>query len=157
MEERRALFPGSFDPFTRGHQAIVSQALGLFDKVVVAIGDNCAKRGMIAVESRRKLIEKLYANEPRVEVVVYGCLTGDYCRREGIRWIVRGVRNIADFEYERNICDANRLLFPEIQTMLLLTPPELSAVSSSTVREVAAFGGDCSALLPEGVDLGEWL
>ncbi len=157
MEERIALFPGSFDPFTRGHQAIVEQALRLFDKVVIAIGDNCAKRGMLSVESRQRLIEKLYADEPRVEVVVYGCLTGDYCRQEGIRWMIRGVRNVADFEYERNICDANRMLFPDVETLLLITPPELAAVSSSTVREVVAFGGDCSALMPEGIDLAEWL
>ncbi|MBQ5614527.1 MAG: pantetheine-phosphate adenylyltransferase [Tidjanibacter sp.] len=154
---KTALFPGSFDPFTRGHQAVVEQALGLFDKVVIAIGENRAKRGFLTTDSRKRLIEDFYSNEPRVEVVVYGTLTGTLCRELGVSHIVRGVRSVADFEYERGIADANRLLFPEIETVMFFSPAEVSAISSSVVREVASFGGDTTKLLPEGIRLDLYL
>lgn len=154
---KRALFPGSFDPFTRGHQAVVEQSLSLFDKVVIAIGENRAKRGLLTTDARRRLIESVYADEPRVDVVVYDTLTGTLCRELGVSHIVRGVRSVADFEYERGICDANRLLFPDIETIFLIAPAEVSAISSSVVREVASFGGDTTKLLPEGVKLDLYL
>ena len=106
--EKIGLFPGSFDPFTRGHQAIVEEALRLFDKVVIAIGYNTAKRGLLAVEARKALIERVYHNDPRVEVTTYTSLTGDEARRIGATTMIRSVRNATDFEYERTIADANR-------------------------------------------------
>ena len=154
---KTALFPGSFDPFTRGHQAVVEPALGLFDKVVIAIGENRAKRGMLSTDSRKRLIEEVYQGEPRVEVVVYSTLTGTLCQELGVSHIVRGVRSVADFEYERGIADANRLLFPEVETVVFFAPSEVSAISSSVVREVASFGGDTTKLLPEGVKLDLYL
>ena len=152
---KTALFPGSFDPFTRGHQAVVEQALGLFDKVVIAIGENRAKRGMLSTDSRKRLVEEVYQGEPRV--VVYSTLTGTLCKELGVSHIVRGVRSVTDFEYERGIADANRLLFPEVETVVFFAPSEVSAISSSVVREVASFGGDTTKLLPEGVKLDLYL
>ena len=148
-----ALFPGSFDPFTRGHEAIVRQALTLFDKVVVAIGENIGKSSLLSTEERIKLIEQLYANDERVEAIAYSTLTGEAARAAGASAIIRGVRNTIDFEYERTLAQTNKRLFPEIETILLLTPADLADVSSSAVRELLAFGHDVSDMLPEGIDL----
>lgn len=148
-----ALFPGSFDPFTRGHEAIVRQALTLFDKVVVAIGENIGKNSLLSTEERIKFIEQLYANDERVEAIAYSTLTGDVARKVGASAIIRGVRNTIDFEYERTLAQTNKRLFPEIETILLLTPADLADVSSSAVRELMAFGHDVSGMLPEGIDL----
>ena len=148
-----ALFPGSFDPFTRGHEAIVRQALTLFDKVVVAIGENIGKSSLLSTEERIKFIEQLYANDERVEAIAYSTLTGDVARKVGASAIIRGVRNTIDFEYERTLAQTNKRLFPEIETILLLTPADLADVSSSAVRELMAFGHDVSDMLPEGIDL----
>ena len=148
-----ALFPGSFDPFTRGHEAIVRQALTLFDKVVVAIGENIGKNSLLSTEERIKLIERLYANDERVKAIAYSTLTGDVARKVGASAIIRGVRNTIDFEYERTLAQTNKRLFPEIETILLLTPADLADVSSSAVRELMAFGHDVSDMLPEGIDL----
>ena len=148
-----ALFPGSFDPFTRGHEAIVRQALTLFDKVVVAIGENIGKSSLLSTEERIKFIEQLYANDERVEAIAYSTLTGEAARAVGASAIIRGVRNTIDFEYERTLAQTNKRLFPEIETILLLTPADLADVSSSAVRELLAFGHDVSEMLPEGIDL----
>ena len=148
-----ALFPGSFDPFTRGHEAIVRQALTLFDKVVVAIGENIGKSSLLSTEERIKLIERLYANDERVETIAYSTLTGEAARAVGASAIIRGVRNTIDFEYERTLAQTNKRLFPEIETILLLTPADLADISSSAVRELLAFGHDVSEMLPEGIDL----
>lgn len=148
-----ALFPGSFDPFTRGHEAIVRQALTLFDKVVVAIGENIGKNSLLSTEERIKFIEQLYANDERVEAIAYSTLTGEAARAVGASAIIRGVRNTIDFEYERTLAQTNKRLFPEIETILLLTPADLADVSSSAVRELLAFGHDVSDMLPEGIDL----
>ena len=150
---KTAIFPGSFDPFTRGHEAIVRQALTLFDKVVVAIGENVGKNSLLSTEERIKLIEQLYADNERVEAIAYSTLTGDAARAVGASAIIRGVRNTIDFEYERTLAQTNKRLFPEIETILLLTPADLADVSSSAVRELLAFGHDVSDMLPEGIDL----
>ena len=148
-----AIFPGSFDPFTRGHEAVVTQALTLFDKVVVAVGENIGKNSLLTPEERVALIRELYAAEPRVEVTAYSTLTGDLAREVGATAIVRGVRNTIDFEYERTMAQTNKRLFPEIETVILLTPAHLHDVSSSAVRELLAFGRDVSEMLPEGVEI----
>jgi pantetheine-phosphate adenylyltransferase len=154
---RTAIFPGSFDPFTKGHEAIVEQALRLFDRVVIAIGENIGKRSLLSLEARKQLIADLYAGNERVECISYSTLTGDVAREVGASALVRGVRNSIDFEYERTLAQTNIRLFPEIETVLLLTPPTLSDVSSSTVRELLAFGRDVEWLLPEGVNLKEYM
>lgn len=154
---RIALFPGSFDPFTRGHKAIVDQALGLFDRIVVGIGSNNDKRGLLTIDNRIRLINDLYADNPAVEAVAYDTLTGEFCRSLGIQVLLRGMRNTVDYEYERGIAMVNHKLFPEITTVLLFTPPEYVAVSSSTIRELIAFGYDPSELLPGGVEITNYI
>lgn len=155
--ERIAIFPGSFDPFTRGHQAVVEEALKLFDRVVIAIGHNIAKRGLLTTEARKRLIESIYVAEPRVEVTLYTSLTGIEARRVGATAMIRSVRSSADFDYERTIERANREIFPDIATVILLAPAELEYISSSLVRELHAFGQDTSSLLPEGIVLEDYI
>lgn len=155
--EQIAIFPGSFDPFTRGHAAVVEEALRLFDKVVIAIGHNPAKRGMLSIEARKSLIERVYSGDGRVEVTTYTTLTGDEARRVGAKTIVRSVRNATDFEYERTMDHANRAIFPELRTVVLIAPAEVEHISSSLVRELRAFGHNTDMLLPEGITLDEFL
>ena len=154
---KTAIFPGSFDPFTRGHADIVEQALQLFDRVVIAIGDNVGKRSLLNLKNRLRLIRHLYEHNPRVECVAYSTLTGDIAREIGADAIIRGVRNTIDFEYERTMAQTNKRLFPELATVILLTPPHLNDVSSSTVRELLQFGQDVTEFMPEGIDIRNYL
>ena len=154
---RTALFPGSFDPFTLGHQAIVEDGLKIFDKIVVGIGSNSEKNGLLTVENRRRLIEDLYNDNDRVDVSVYSELTGEFCRKIGAQFLLRGMRNTVDYEYERNMMAVNQMLFPEITTVLLFTPPKYVAVSSSMIRELLAFGGDPTQLMPDKIDINNYL
>lgn len=155
--QRVAIFPGSFDPFTKGHKAIVDEALNLFDRVVVAIGNNPQKRGLLSVERRKKLIERVFLGEERVEVTLYTSLTGDEARRVGATTIIRSARNTIDFDFERTMERANREIFPELSTVLLFAPRDVEHISSSLVRELRAFGHDTSELLPEGISLEEFI
>ena len=148
-----ALFAGSFDPFTRGHEVVVEEALKLFDKVVIGVGENVSKRSLLSVEQRCRLIDDIYRDNDRVEVASYSTLTGDFAREVGATVLVRGVRNAVDFEFERTIEITNRQLFPELTTVLLPTPVEYMHISSSMVRELLAFGRDVKEYLPQGVDL----
>ena len=142
-----ALFVGSFDPFTIGHQAIVSRALPLFDRLVIGVGVNERKQTMFSSEERVDTLRQLYANEPRVCVVAYTDLTVDLARREGATFIVKGVRSMKDFEYEREQADINRRL-TGIDTLLFFADPELASISSSMVRELMHFGRDVTPFLP---------
>lgn len=152
-----ALFAGSFDPFTRGHEAVVEEALRIFDEVVVGVGENVAKKGLLSVEQRCRLIEELYAENERVRVAKYSTLTGDFAREVGATALVRGVRNTVDFEFERTIEATNRMLFPELTTVLLVTPAEYMHISSSTVRELLAFGRSVDDLLPSSINIENYL
>lgn len=154
---RTAIFPGSFDPFTKGHEALVEEALTLFDRVIIAIGENVNKRSLLSLEARKKLIADLYADNDGVECISYSSLTGDAAREVGATAIIRGVRNTIDFEYERTMAQTNRRLYPDLTTVLLFTPAEYADVSSSTVRELLAFGRDVKWLLPEGINLEEYM
>lgn len=154
--ERIAIFPGSFDPFTRGHKAIVDEALSIFDKVVIAIGHNTEKRGMLTPEARRRLIQDVYRGNERVEVTVYSSLTGDEARRQGAKVIIRSVRNAIDFEYERTMERANRHIYPDLSTVILMAPAEVEHISSSLVRELRAFNHDVAELMPEGIALDNY-
>ena len=142
-----AIFPGTFDPFTIGHDALVRRALILVDEIYIAIGINTEKRTMHTLEERIERIAALYKTEPRIHVVSYEGLTTDFAQSIGAQFIVRGVRNTIDFEYERNIADVNRML-TGIETILLISEPEYAAISSSVVRELAHFGKDISKYLP---------
>lgn len=157
MKQKTAVFPGSFDPFTRGHEALVSQSLKLFDRVIVGIGANLSKRGLLTPEMRKALIDDLYRDDPRVEAKIYTGLTGDFATAEGAVAIIRGVRNTTDFEYERTMEAANFRLYPRLTTVMLFTPLEVADISSSTVREVHSFGRSVSEFLPSGIDLDSYL
>jgi pantetheine-phosphate adenylyltransferase len=155
--KRIALFAGSFDPFTRGHEVVVEEALQLFDEVVIGVGENVSKRSLLSVEQRCRLIEDLYRDNQAVKVASYSTLTGDFAREVGATVLVRGVRNTIDFEFERSIEATNRQLFPELTTVLLPTPAEYMHISSSMVRELLAFGRDVSDYMPQGVDLANYI
>ncbi len=143
------LFPGSFDPFTRGHQSLVQRALALFDNIVIAIGINERKSGWMSAEQRLQAIETLYNGNARVRVVTYSGLTTDFAREVGATAILRGVRTMQDFEYELQMADINRQL-TDIDTVCLFAEPQYAAISSSVVRELAHFGHDITAFVPEG-------
>ena len=148
-----ALFPGSFDPFTAGHLNILKRALTMFDNVVVAVGINQDKRGFFDMDKRLDIIRQATADVAGVSVIQYDNLTVDTCRALGIKHIVRGVRNMIDFETERSIADANRRIAPEIETIIIPTAQEYAHISSSAVRDILKHGGDYSAFIPEGVKL----
>ena len=149
---KKAIFPGSFDPFTLGHHSIVKRALTFMDEVIVGIGINEGKRSMIPVEKRVDMIRRLYADESRVKVEAYSGLTVDFAREQAAEFIIRGIRTVKDFEYEEGIADINRKL-TGIETIFLFTEPELASVSSSVVRELLHYGKDVSMFLPEGMEL----
>ena len=155
--DRTALFPGSFDPFTIGHQSIVDEGLKIFDRIIVGVGINSEKRGLLTNENKVRLIRDIYHDNPRVEVTAYEGLTGDYCRSRGIRFLLRGMRNTVDYEYERGMMLINQKLYPEITTVLLFTPPEYVAISSSMIRELVSFGSDPIALMPQNIDIKNYL
>ena len=152
-----ALFAGSFDPFTRGHAAVVKEALRLFDEVVVAVGDNVSKRSLLSVDQRCRLIEDVYKGNNRVKVASYSTLTGDFARKVSATALVRGVRNTVDFEFERAMEATNRELFPELTTVLLVTPAEVMHISSSMVRELFAFGREVNDYLPQDIDIKNYI
>lgn len=145
-----AVFPGSFDPITLGHHDIIKRGVGLFDKVIVAIGVNADKKYMFPLEERQKFIEEAFKDEPKVSVVTYEGLTIDLCQKVGASFILRGLRNPADFEFEKAIAHTNREL-SQIETVFLLTAAKTSFISSSIVRDVLRNGGDYTILVPPSV------
>ena len=151
--KRTALFPGSFDPFTAGHLNSLKRALTMFDEVVVAVGINIDKRGFFSNEKKIDVIRQATAGMEGVRIIHYDKLTIDICRELGINHIVRGVRNMIDFETERSIADANRKLAPEIVTIIIPTAQEFAHISSTAVRDILKHGGDTSLFVPEGVTL----
>lgn len=146
--ERICLFPGTFDPVTLGHTDIINRALPLFDKIIVGIGLNAAKQPMFSADQRLHWIEEIYRDEPKVEGGVYEGLTVDYCRKIGARFILRGIRYVSDFEYEKTIADANRTLDKNLETIFLTGEPKYTSVASTIVRDIIRNGGDASHFLP---------
>lgn len=151
---KRALFPGSFDPITNGHYDIIKRGIKLFDEVIVAIGINAEKKYMFPLEERKAFIEKSFKNEPKVKVVTYEGLTIDFCDKIDAQFILRGLRNPADFEFEKAIAHTNRKL-SKIETVFLLTAAKTSFISSSIVRDVIRNHGDYTQLVPESVRVDE--
>lgn len=150
---RIALFPGSFDPFTAGHLNILKRALTMFDEVVVAIGVNIDKKGFFSNEKKMEIIRQATEGMEGVKIIQYDDLTVDTCKRLGINHIIRGVRNMIDFETERSIADANRRLAPDIETIIIPTAQEFAHISSTAVRDIIKHGGDTSLFIPDGVTI----
>lgn len=145
-----AVFPGSFDPITLGHYDIIKRGSTLFDKIIIAIGVNAEKKYMFPLDERKRFIEEAFAGMPNIEVITYEGLTIDLCKKVGAKFILRGLRNPADFEFEKAIAHTNRLL-SKIETVFLLTASQTSYISSSIVRDVLRNGGDYTKLVPDSV------
>lgn len=150
---KKAIFPGSFDPFTIGHESVVRRALPLFDKIVIAVGYNTNKMGYFPLEQRVQWIKDVFENEPKVEVEKYEGLTVNYCASINAGYILRGLRTSADFEYERAIAHMNRSMHPGIETVFILTRPEHAHVASTIVRDIIMYGGDATIFLPDKIKI----
>jgi pantetheine-phosphate adenylyltransferase len=152
-----AVFPGSFDPFTIGHEAIVRRALSLFDEIIIAVGVNSLKKSFYSLEVRKEMVTKVFLEEPRVRVDHYEGLTVDYCRKKGARYLFRGLRTSADFEFERAIAQVNKVMAADVESVFLLTVPEHSHINSSIVRDIIRNGGDASRFVPGAINLKEYI
>ena len=148
-----AVFPGSFDPITIGHEDLIRRALPLFDKIIVSIGVNFSKKSMFSLKKRTEWLGKVFAGEKKVKITHYKGLTVDFCKKEGAHYILRGLRTSADFEFERIIAQMNKAMAPEIETVFMLSAPEFSAINSTVVREIIRYGGDVSPFIPKILDL----
>ncbi len=150
---RIAVFPGSFDPITKGHESIVRRAIPLFDQIIIAIGENADKRHLFSLSHRKQWIEQTFSDCPQIKTEIYTGLTVDFCKKIGANFILRGLRTAADFEFERAIGQVNKELHSDIETIFLLTAPEHSFISSSIVRDVFINHGDTSLLIPQKITL----
>lgn len=148
-----AVFPGTFDPITKGHEELVKRALPLFDHIIIAVGTNSAKQHMFDIEKRMNWIKNVFKNESRVSVESYQGLTVDFCQAKKAPFILRGLRSVNDFEYEKSISQMNLALNPEVETVFIITSPEYSAISSTIVRDIIKYGGNASKFLPEAVQI----
>jgi pantetheine-phosphate adenylyltransferase len=151
-----AVFPGSFDPFTIGHEAIIRRAISLFDEIIIAVGANALKKNFYSLETRKEMISKVFENDQSVTVTHYEGLTVDYCRKKGAGYLLRGLRTSADFEFERAIGQVNKAMAPEIESVFLLTGPEHSFINSTIVRDIIINGGDASRFVPSAINLKDY-
>jgi pantetheine-phosphate adenylyltransferase len=154
--DKIAVFPGSFDPFTIGHESIVRRALPMFDKIIIMIGYNTNKQSFFKLSKRLHWVQQVFAGEPKIEVIEYEGLTVDFCKAVGASYILRGLRTSSDFEYERAIAQMNKKLYPVIETVFLLTMPEHTPINSSIVRDIILHGGDASMFLPKVLNMDEF-
>ena len=148
-----AIFPGSFSPFTIGHQSIVDRALPLFDKIVISIGINSEKHQYFSIDKRMQWIKDVYNNNPKIDVKQYKGLTVDFCKKENANYILRGLRDSHDFKFEKNIAHMNKELNPNIETIFIITLPKISHISSSIIRDIIKNGGDVSKFIPKEINL----
>ena len=148
-----AVFPGSFSPFTLGHKSIVDRGLSIFDKIIIAIGINTDKNQYFSIEERMQWIEDIYGKDPKIEISRYTGLTVNFCKQKGANFILRGIRDSHDFKYEKNIAQMNNKIQDDIETIFLITPPEISHISSSIVRDIIKNGGDVSKFIPKEINL----
>ncbi|MFZ4521905.1 MAG: pantetheine-phosphate adenylyltransferase [Bacteroidales bacterium] len=148
---RVAVFPGSFDPITRGHESVINRALPLFDKLIVAIGENGEKKSFFPLEQRVKWLEQIFGDEPKIKIATYSGLTAEFCRQEKAAFILRGLRTSADFEFERGIGQMNKLMYPDVETVFLLCAQEYASLSSSIVRDIIRHKGDVKQFVPAGI------
>lgn len=155
--EKIAVFAGSFDPFTVGHESIVKRSIPLFDKIIIAVGTNIHKKEFFPLEKRLAMVGDVLGNEAKIQIDHYTGLTIDFCKKVGARYLLRGLRTSADFEFERAIAQLNKAMYPEIESVFLLTLPEHTPVNSTIVRDIIRFGGDASKFIPKKVDLKKYL
>lgn len=148
---KKALFPGSFDPFTIGHEEIVRRALPIFDEIIIGIGINTSKKGLFELEERKQWIEELFSDTDKVKVDTFSGLTVTFCEHINAKYILRGLRTAADFEYERTIAQLNQAMHPNLETILMLSQPQYSMISSTIVREILRFNGDIKPFVPENI------
>lgn len=153
MKKRVAIFPGSFDPITIGHEDILKRVLPLFDEIIVAIGKNSSKQNYFELEQRKKWVEQVFKELPNVRVETYTGLTVEFCKKVNAKFIVRGLRTSADFEFEKAIAQNNKMMVPEVETIFILPVPELSAINSTIVRDIIRNGGDATRFVPKGINL----
>jgi pantetheine-phosphate adenylyltransferase len=151
--DRIAVFPGSFDPVTKGHESIIRRSVGLFDQLIIALGENTRKQSYFTLEQRLGWLHKLFDREKNIEIDHYSGLTVEFCRVKKARYILRGLRTSADFEFERGIGQMNKLMVPYLETVFLLCEPEYASLSSSIVRDILRHGGDVSMFIPEGIKI----
>ncbi len=151
-----AVFPGSFDPFTIGHEAIVRKGLSLFDEIIIAVGANALKKNFYSLETRKEMIIRVFKNESRIIVDHYEGLTVDYCIKKGAGFLLRGLRTAADFEFERAIGQVNKAMAPGIESVFLLTAPEHSFINSGIVRDIIRSGGDASKFVSEAINIRDY-
>ncbi len=147
--DKIAIFPGSFDPITIGHFSLVNRALPLFDKIILAIGKNDSKSSMFSIEQRKYWLEKIFENESKITIEIYSGLTVDFCKKNNANFILRGLRTSSDFEFERSIGQSNKKLYPEIETIFMLTLPEHTFITSTIVRDIIKNGGNVSNFVPK--------
>ena len=150
---RIAIFPGSFSPFTLGHKSVADSAIPLFDKVIIAVGINSEKNQYFSIEERMQWIESVYDNNQKIEIKRYEGLTVDFCKKENANYIIRGLRDSYDFKFEKNIAQMNKKLNPDIETIFIITPPELSHISSTILRDIIKNGGDISEFIPKEINI----
>ena len=150
---KTVIFPGSFDPFTVGHEALVKRALSLFDKVVIAVGYNSEKKYMFSLDDRINMINKIFTKSPNVETISYQGLTVDLCRKLGVYYLIRGLRTSTDFEFERAIGQVNKQLEDKIETIFMLVAPEHTSISSSIVRDIIINNGNASPFIPQSISI----
>jgi len=155
--EKIAVFAGSFDPFTVGHESVVRRALPLFDRVIIAVGFNQEKKQFFSIEKRMAMISDVFNDEPKVNIDKYTGLTVDFCRKVGANYLLRGLRTAADFEFERAIAQLNRNMLPEVESIFILALPEHTPINSTIVRDIIRFKGDASKFLPKKTDLKKYL
>ena len=155
--QKIAVFPGSFDPFTVGHENVVLRALDLFDQIIVAIGIHPSKEPLLRIEARVAMVKRVFQHHEKVSVDSFDGLTVDFCRKVKATHMLRGIRTSADFEYERAIAQVNKQMLPQVESIFLLTSPEYNPVNSTIIREIIRYGGDASQFLPEGIDINEYL
>ena len=144
-----ALFPGSFDPVTKAHVDIVKRSVGLFDKVYIGIGDNSSKKGLLSIEKRELMLRAIFETEPKIHIIAYNGLTVDFCRSIGAGYMIRGIRTVSDFEYEKAIAQMNHSLAPDIESIFIVSKPGYSSISSTIVREILRYNGDVSQFIPK--------
>lgn len=156
MSKKIAVFPGSFDPFTIGHESVINRSFPLFDEIIIAIGANTKKQSYFSMDKRMQMIREIFRDNPRIKVDSYSGLTVEFCMKCGAQYLLRGLRTAADFEYERAIAQINKAMYPELESIFLLTLPEHTPINSSIVRDIIRYGGDASQFVPSIIDLSKY-